>query len=122
MFSYTPQGKSNILSYDIGDSIVYFSNKPTYINEKKKYTSYILIKKVQLGDGHEALFLLPGTNAARNYLTEKYYDDQLIKDLSDSFKGKVADEFEILLEVKGGKLEKHVHNVIFNSTRTKKKW
>ena len=53
----------------------------------------------------------------RNYIKTKLFNNEFKKDLLDSFKGKIPEEFEILIKVKGSKLLASSHEIIYNSAR-----
>ncbi len=118
-FSGKTSHSSFIESFSVKDSTYYFKTQKARVNNKDIRSSYCLIKKTKTNNGDELLFILPGNDISRKYLIEKLHNKAFSLEIEGSFEGKIAEEFEILLEVKGSRYQATTHKVIYNSCASK---
>jgi len=76
--------------------------------------SYIIIKRIKIKE-HFVLFLLPGSNMARNYLLEKLFDSSFTEEIIERYDGDVPESFELLFKVYGGRSLGLKHQIIYSS-------
>jgi len=116
-FKFSNTQNRGSLKYFIKSDSTLVDIDPKYEEYKNKefITSYYIIKKATTPSNHSILFLLPTDDGTRNYFMDRLYEPKFKEELLQSFKGKIPDNFELLLEVKGSQYAGISHKIIYNS-------
>ena len=107
-----------------GGCIIAFKiNKDTIIPLRAKksphnLSSYYFIKKIKTKNNKSLLFLLATEDKDRHYIHSKFNDATFKKEIIESFKGDIPDNFILVLKVFGNRKIANSHKIVYNSAAT----